>query len=302
MATAENNLICECGYQTRNSMAFLAHKKIHKNGKYKPQKKGIFPCLFCDKFFETQSALNGHKQVHPRIIGCAAINQDENEEPQQLLEYELGQINENLEIQEHFEKQKAILSSIKPQYTVIPANVYKSKALLEANKISDFPQCECDNVCDSNNCILGRDLVECHRETCRAKECTNNKITLAKTQDVYVKETQVKGLAVFAQNDIPAGTFILEYIGQVIDKKECDKRKIKNVSQFIIEIKIAQKSKMTSFIDAKNCGNATAFINHSCEPNCQHELWVAENLPRVAIYSLKNITRFFFSGNFGLCR
>lgn len=132
--------------------------------------------------------------------------------------------------------------------------------------------------------------MECHTGKCTAKRCTNNAITLARTQPTYVKETRERGLGLFAKFDIPAKTFICEYIGEFISEAEVEKRSSDEKGHFLMTMQFARGGTI-GCIDAHRYGNCSAFINHSCSPNCQYEIWVADNLPRIAVFSLKDIAR-----------
>lgn len=69
------------------------------------------------------------------------------------------------------------------------------------------------------------------------------------------------GWGVRASVDIPFGTFIGEYTGELIDDEEATDR---HDSTFLFETRVGSES-LT--IDAKYSGNYTRFINHSCSPN-----------------------------------
>lgn len=88
----------------------------------------------------------------------------------------------------------------------------------------------------------------------------------------------------FAIDDIPAGAFIVEYRGEVITKKEGDKRGFeydKIGMSYLFDMNdpfesddfemLLQKSYNYNFfplcIDAANMGNEARFVNHSCDPN-----------------------------------
>lgn len=43
------------------------------------------------------------------------------------------------------------------------------------------------------------------------------------------------------------------------------------------------------FLDATRKGNFARFINHSCDPNCEVQLWYSDEMPRLAIISLRDI-------------
>lgn len=43
------------------------------------------------------------------------------------------------------------------------------------------------------------------------------------------------------------------------------------------------------YIDARNKGSFTRFVNHSCEPNCKTEKWTVHGETRIAVVALRDI-------------
>ncbi len=71
------------------------------------------------------------------------------------------------------------------------------------------------------------------------------------------------GLGLFAVEEIPKGTCIIEYIGRVISKEE----EYKSKSLYLFEL----NSKVT--IDGAARSNTARYINHSCKPSAEAEIW-----------------------------
>jgi len=84
---------------------------------------------------------------------------------------------------------------------------------------------------------------------------------------IQVRRSGVHGKGVFAVQPIPAGTRIIEYIGEIIDWDEALRRHPHDPSQpehtFYFHLDGGQ------VIDANVGGNAARWINHACEPNCK---------------------------------
>ena len=95
--------------------------------------------------------------------------------------------------------------------------------------------------------------------------------------------------------DIQKGQFVIEYCGEVIDEKECDKR-LKKIASTQSNFYFLNFEK-DLYIDAGPKGNLARFMNHSCEPNCVTQKWVVNNLTRVGLFALHDIP----SGKFILC-
>jgi uncharacterized protein len=79
--------------------------------------------------------------------------------------------------------------------------------------------------------------------------------------DLRVKRSSA-GLGLYAEEAIPKGVCIIEYVGRVISKKE----EYTSKSKYLFEV---SKSKT---IDGKPRWNKAGYINHSCRPNCEPEI------------------------------
>jgi uncharacterized protein len=84
---------------------------------------------------------------------------------------------------------------------------------------------------------------------------------------IQVRRSGIHGKGVFALQPIPAGTVIIEYLGEVISWKEALRRHPHDPAQpdhtFYFHIDDGH------VIDANVGGNAARWINHACEPNCE---------------------------------
>lgn len=81
-----------------------------------------------------------------------------------------------------------------------------------------------------------------------------------------LRRSRIHGRGVFATEFIPAGTRIVEYRGERISNEEADRRYPDDPSTrhhtflFSIDDEVV--------VDAAHGGNASRWINHSCDPNC----------------------------------
>ena len=84
---------------------------------------------------------------------------------------------------------------------------------------------------------------------------------------IQVRRSGVHGKGVFALADIPRGTRIIEYVGEIIAWDEAQRRHPHDPQDpnhtFYFHIDEHH------VIDALHGGNASRWINHSCEPNCK---------------------------------
>jgi len=100
---------------------------------------------------------------------------------------------------------------------------------------------------------------------------------------IQVRRSGVHGKGVYAVQDIPAGTTLIEYKGEVISWPEAlrrhphDPKDPHHTFYFHVDDK--------HVIDAKYGGNDARWINHSCDPNCEAD----EVDGRIFIKALRDI-------------
>lgn len=92
---------------------------------------------------------------------------------------------------------------------------------------------------------------------------------------IIVRKSKIHGAGVFARTDIPAGARVIEYTGELITKKESERRyrisweRPRNRNQGIVYI-FALNNRFD--IDGEVRWNTARYINHSCDPNCESEI------------------------------
>ena len=98
-------------------------------------------------------------------------------------------------------------------------------------------------------------------------------------------QSKIHGRGVIATRDIPAGTELIEYVGEIITPAEADRRypfdESKPQHTFLFSV---NKRKI---IDASKGGNGSRWINHSCDPNCEAVI----EKGRVFIHALRDIKK-----------
>lgn len=103
-----------------------------------------------------------------------------------------------------------------------------------------------------------------------------------------VRGSVIHGRGVYATRDIAAEEKIIEYVGEIIDKEESDRRGVdqheKAVETGDAAVYIFNLSKKYD-IDGNVPWNTARLINHSCEPNC--EAW--QTGKEIFIHALRDI-------------
>jgi SET domain-containing protein len=79
------------------------------------------------------------------------------------------------------------------------------------------------------------------------------------------KRSKLHGYGVFAGETINKNKRIIDYAGELIDNRQCEKREDRYLSKGCIWV-FRVNSRWSR--DAAVGGNVARFINHSCTPNC----------------------------------
>lgn len=96
---------------------------------------------------------------------------------------------------------------------------------------------------------------------------------------VIIRDSGIHGMGGYARCDIPAGTRVIEYVGERISKAESVRRCEAN-NQYIFAIDDEWD------LDGSVSWNAARFINHSCAPNCEAE-WDEDRIWIVALRDIR---------------
>ncbi|XP_038700350.1 histone-lysine N-methyltransferase SUVR5 isoform X1 [Tripterygium wilfordii] len=120
-------------------------------------------------------------------------------------------------------------------------------------------------------------VYECN-QMCRCnRTCPNRILQNGVRVKLEVFKTENKGWAVRAGEPILRGTFVCEYIGEVVDEREAKQRRNRYGKEgcsymYIMDAHSNDMSRLIEgqdhyIIDATKYGNVSRFVNHSCSPN-----------------------------------
>ncbi|KAK9841637.1 hypothetical protein WJX74_009147 [Apatococcus lobatus] len=158
-----------------------------------------------------------------------------------------------------------------------PANVLQSRQPVAAG--------------DEQEGCLNRLLnIECTKGSCPAGEaCQNQSIQKRRSPPTRLTKVGDRGWGLFAAGDIKAGSFVIEYTGEVILFEEAERR------AHVYEAVGLQHTYIMSLssdlqIDATMMGSTARFINHSCAPNCETQKWLVGGALSVCIFALQDIS------------
>jgi hypothetical protein len=115
---------------------------------------------------------------------------------------------------------------------------------------------------------------------------TTSNSAAARRPKIVVKNSRIHGRGVYAGRKLKKGERVVEYKGELITWKECDRRPPSDPDDphhtFFFSL-----SDGKHVIDAAVGGNAAKWINHSCAPNCETE--EDDEGQRVFIVALRDI-------------
>lgn len=158
---------------------------------------------------------------------------------------------------------------------------------------------------DKGRIILeeGYMVYECNQNCHCSISCKNRVLQNGVQVKLEVYKTENKGWAVRACEQILHGTFVCEYIGEVIDEQEATirrKRYGEEGCNYLYEID-AHSNDMSRLIeeqdpyviDATTYGNVSRYLNHSCLPNLTNHQVLVESmdcqLAHIGLYASRDI-------------
>jgi histone-lysine N-methyltransferase ASH1L len=133
-------------------------------------------------------------------------------------------------------------------------------------------------------------FTECDSNFCKLKDkCSNQSIQKRK----WIKSLEVfktpdnRGYGIRTNSIIKPGSFIIEYVGEVIKEEEFKNRMKTLYKNEVNHYTLSLDSGLV--IDSYRVGCIARYINHSCEPNCEVQKWIVNGQYRMCIFSIKDI-------------
>ncbi|XP_066900749.1 histone-lysine N-methyltransferase SETD2 [Halyomorpha halys] len=140
------------------------------------------------------------------------------------------------------------------------------------------------------DCLNRLLMIECGSRCILGNQCSNKRFQNCQYTKCQVIKTAKKGLGLITTTNVVAGTFLMEYVGEVLDHKEFRRRakeyaKEKNAHYYFMALK------SDTIIDATVKGNISRFINHSCDPNAETQKWTVNGELRIGFFSKRPIAK-----------
>ncbi|XP_069729111.1 histone-lysine N-methyltransferase EHMT1 isoform X4 [Phaenicophaeus curvirostris] len=195
-------------------------------------------------------------------------------------------------------------------YKYVSQNCVTSPMDIDRN-ITHLQYCVCIDDCSSSNCMCGqlsmrcwydKDgrllpefnmaepplIFECNHACSCWRTCRNRVVQNGLRTRLQLYRTQKMGWGVRTMQDIPPGTFVCEYVGELISDSEAD---VREEDSYLFDLD--NKGGEVYCIDARFYGNISRFINHLCEPNLiPVRVFMSHQdlrFPRIAFFSTRHI-------------
>ncbi|UXI14617.1 uncharacterized protein NH340_JMT00560 [Sarcoptes scabiei] len=139
-----------------------------------------------------------------------------------------------------------------------------------------------------DDCLNRMLMIECGSKCSLKEHCSNKRFQKKEYSKVEPFKTERKGWGLKALESMEPDTFIMEYIGEVIDPFMFHKR-VEKYSKLKLEHYYFMALKSDEIIDATYKGNVTRFINHSCEPNAVTQKWTVNGQLRIGFFTIRSI-------------
>lgn len=194
------------------------------------------------------------------------------------------------------QRMEKIKNSDKPRFKLIKQNrpVNNVSQSTPDDILMSFKQkCDCkpdgNVLCGTDECLNRIMMIECDPEICPVGDkCKNQRFKRRQYPVCVPFKTEHVGWGLRTTEDIKKGDFVIEYVGELIDEAECNRR---------MEIKIDKGDTTFYFltidkeriIDAGPAANHARFMNHSCQPNCETQKWVVNGQTKVGLFAICDI-------------
>ncbi|KAJ8679786.1 hypothetical protein QAD02_015573 [Eretmocerus hayati] len=196
-------------------------------------------------------------------------------------------------------------------FVYVTENCYTSRINVDRT-ITSLQSCRCEDTCSSEKCLCGNISLRCWYDEegrlnpdfnyadppmlfecnpacdCNRITCNNRVVQHGLTQRFQLFRTPEKGWGLKTLRPIPKGTYVCEYVGEIISDLEAD---LREDDSYLFDLD--NRDGETYCIDARRYGNIARFINHSCSPNLLPVRVFIDHqdlrFPRIAFFANRDI-------------
>ncbi|CAD5209826.1 unnamed protein product [Bursaphelenchus xylophilus] len=145
-------------------------------------------------------------------------------------------------------------------------------------------------ACSSGQCLNRAMRYECPTRCPSGEYCRNRRFQNKEYAKIEPFFAGAKGWGIRCLENVPSGSFIIEYVGEIIDSFQCRKRSRKYAKDQNHKHHYLMSLTSETFIDATRKGNISRFVNHSCDPNAATEKWTINRRTRIGFFAIKDIS------------
>ncbi|GFT34149.1 histone-lysine N-methyltransferase EHMT2 [Nephila pilipes] len=262
-------------------------------------KEGETPLMCCDKDSRSRRILNKH---------LTSAKSECNSLQQRVVFRDISRGTEKYPIQavNEVDQEEFIMD-----FRYITRNCYAPNIDV-ITTVDSMQLCYCKDNCSSRDCTCtsiskcwydmdGRllsdfdmydppSIYECNKTCHCPKSCINRVVQQGLRHPLQLFRTLNRGWGVRTLKDLSKGTFVCEYVGEVISEDEISRRADDSYF-FDLESRAIEHC-----IDGRFFGNIARFINHSCDPNLVCIRVFVEhqdlNFPRIAFFTTRDVQAF----------
>ncbi|XP_039023216.1 LOW QUALITY PROTEIN: histone-lysine N-methyltransferase ASHH2-like [Hibiscus syriacus] len=162
--------------------------------------------------------------------------------------------------------------------------------------IDEVMVCQCERppagkLGCGDECLNRMLNIECVQGTCPCGDlCSNQQFQKHKYAKMKWDRFGKKGFGLRMLENISAGHFLIEYVGEVLGMQAYEARQkeyaLRGQRHFYF-----MTLNGSEVIDAYVKGNLGRFINHSCDPNCRTEKWMVNGEICIGLFALRDIKK-----------
>lgn len=144
----------------------------------------------------------------------------------------------------------------------------------------------------------GTPIYECNKRCSCNMDCINRVVQRGTEMKLCIFRTSNgRGWGVKTLRSIKKGSFVTQYVGEVITSEEAEKRGKEYDAAgrtYLFDLDYNETEEQCPYtVDAAVYGNVSHFINHSCDPNLAvYGVWINcldPNLPELALFATRDI-------------
>ncbi|KAH7424119.1 hypothetical protein KP509_12G090900 [Ceratopteris richardii] len=186
-------------------------------------------------------------------------------------------------------------SQLQSTWTLIKHNIFQHRQR-KVETLDEQMICSCTPPEDGgpgcgDDCHNRMLNIECVSQTCPCGDaCSNQQFQRRLYKKVNWFRCGKKGFGLQVLEDASKGSFIIEYVGEVLNVASYEARQREYAERGQKHFYFMTLSG-SEIIDACYKGNLGRFINHSCDPNCRTEKWMVNGEVCIGLFAIRDLKK-----------